>query len=49
MDIKVVEPKNRSLEKKVSHDFKTWNDIMSRELWKRKLYFLWKKFKTHEK
>ena len=38
--IKVVVPQIRFLEKKFFYDFKIWNDIISRVLWKKKNYSL---------
>ena len=42
----VVAPKSRSLEKKISYDFKAWNDIINRVIYVQKtLFFIKKKLK----
>ena len=43
--IKVI----RSLEKKFSYDFKTWNYIIKCVLWKKRHNFFLKKFQTYHK
>ena len=42
-EVKVVVPKNRSPEKKISYDFNTWNDIISRVLSMKNTLFFMKK------